>query len=223
MTIDFDKPVLTTLFSDVLTFIRDNIINVATWFADRSGANIPDGAKSWNATNRRFEKYNSTTPGWETLLDKTDSDNPYEIRAAVSNSCEGNASEADYAANAGKLGGDLAEAFTKKTDVRLVEFGGTGGSTQEEACNNLGVYSKTETIAEIGNKLAIVAYASTTETAYKNTTTTITAPTGYTFLFIPYQGFIHTFSIASDGKSVSIDNSAVSADLDIRFIWFKMG
>ncbi|MCP4123081.1 MAG: hypothetical protein GY751_15115, partial [Bacteroidetes bacterium] len=202
-------------------FIRDNIINVATWFADRSGANIPDGAKSWNPTNRRFEKYNSTTPGWETLLDKTDSENPYEIRAAVSNSCDGRAETAGEATNAVNLGLTPAANYTKNTDIRPVAFGGTGGDSDVNARNNLSVYSKTETIAEIGNKLAVVAYTSTTETAYMNTTTTISAPAGYTLLFIPYQGFIHTFSIASDGKSVSIDNSAVSADLDIRFIWFK--
>jgi len=66
MAIDFNLPVVGTLYTSVLTYIRDNIIAIAK-MDFTAASNIPTGALRLNSTFNRFEKYDGAD--WDDELD----------------------------------------------------------------------------------------------------------------------------------------------------------
>lgn len=66
MASDFNKPVSTDNYLDLLTTIRDNQKALAKMFDGETVSNTPVGAIRWSSANGRLEKYNGTT--WEALL-----------------------------------------------------------------------------------------------------------------------------------------------------------
>jgi len=71
MAIDFNLPTVSTLYTSVLTYVRDNISALAKMnFA--GGSNIPNGTIRWNDTDKKFEKYNSTAETWGDLATSFD-------------------------------------------------------------------------------------------------------------------------------------------------------
>ena len=63
---DWNLPVNTTAYTNVLQNLKDRDVDCATM--DFSTAtNIPDGTIRWNAANSRFEKWNATASAWEPL------------------------------------------------------------------------------------------------------------------------------------------------------------
>jgi len=66
MAIDFNLPTASTVYTSVLTYIRDNIKAIAKM--DFSGAsNIANGTIRWNSSADQFEIYNSTAGTWSAL------------------------------------------------------------------------------------------------------------------------------------------------------------
>ena len=64
MSADFNKPIQTDNYLDVLNYIRDNIISVSKQDYT-SASNIPNGAVRYNTTGSVFEKYNGST--WDEI------------------------------------------------------------------------------------------------------------------------------------------------------------
>lgn len=65
---DFSKPVLSDLYQNVLQYIRDLFADAVKWLDGTSSTNVPTGAKRWNATTKRFEKYDGVS--WVELIPK---------------------------------------------------------------------------------------------------------------------------------------------------------
>ena len=63
---NFEKPVTTDLYTDILTLIRENQTELAKMLDGSTATNIPTGAKRWNETNKRFEKFDGST--WTALV-----------------------------------------------------------------------------------------------------------------------------------------------------------
>ena len=66
MAANFSKPTTTDLYTDILTYVRDNITDSVKMLDGSTATKIPTGAKSWNTTLSRFEKYDGAT--WTALI-----------------------------------------------------------------------------------------------------------------------------------------------------------
>lgn len=76
---DFNKPTIDDLYTAVFTLMRENMAEVAKMLDASTATNIPTGAKRWNATTKRFEKWSGSA--WSELLAKaTDS---FDMRVAL--------------------------------------------------------------------------------------------------------------------------------------------
>lgn len=65
---DFNKPVLTSLYADMLTELKASIQESVIMLDGSTNTNIPTNAKRWNATNNYFENFNGTS--WVALTTK---------------------------------------------------------------------------------------------------------------------------------------------------------
>lgn len=64
---DWNTPILTTDYDDVLSYLKDRDADVAKMFASGSPTNIPTDAIKWNSTSKKFEKWNGSS--WVDLVD----------------------------------------------------------------------------------------------------------------------------------------------------------
>ena len=64
---DFSKPVTTDQYVTLLQEIRDMQTSLALMFNGTTDTNIPNNTIRWNATNNRFEIYDSTASTWSAL------------------------------------------------------------------------------------------------------------------------------------------------------------
>lgn len=62
---NWNNPTLTSLYTDVLTNLKDRDVELATQFDGASPTNLPTNTIRWNSTNNRWEKWNGTT--WNVL------------------------------------------------------------------------------------------------------------------------------------------------------------
>lgn len=76
---DFNKPTIDDLYTAVFTLMRENMAEVAKMLDASTATNIPVGAKRWNATTKRFEKWSGSA--WSELLAK-DVDS-FDMRVAL--------------------------------------------------------------------------------------------------------------------------------------------
>lgn len=65
---DYSQPVLSSLYSDMLTALKDRDTNIIKMFDGTTDTNLPSGAKRWNATSNVFEKYDGSA--WSPLSTK---------------------------------------------------------------------------------------------------------------------------------------------------------
>ena len=87
MAEDFSKPINTTTYLDILTYLRDNIDLLATMFKDPSSAsNIPTDSIQFDTTDRQFKKWTGTA--WAELLEvatATPTTHQYDILVSKAN------------------------------------------------------------------------------------------------------------------------------------------
>lgn len=65
---DFNKPLLTDLYVDMVDIINDRNTSTVKWLDGTTDDNLPNGAKRWNSTNNYFEKLSSGV--WSPLAAK---------------------------------------------------------------------------------------------------------------------------------------------------------
>jgi hypothetical protein len=63
---DFNKPVVTDNYTNVLAYIRDLFADVAKGLDATGSTNVPTNAIRWNSTNKFWEKYNGSWAALET-------------------------------------------------------------------------------------------------------------------------------------------------------------
>jgi hypothetical protein len=78
---DFSNPTLTTGYADFVAAVKARDEDIAKMFDGTTTTNLPTGAKRWNATAKKFEKFDGTSWGDLTTL--------YEIKVADSNKLNG--------------------------------------------------------------------------------------------------------------------------------------
>ncbi len=64
---DFNQPVLSSLYVNMLNDLKSRDIEAVTWMSG-SNTNVPTNAKRWNTSNNYFEKFNGTS--WVPLASK---------------------------------------------------------------------------------------------------------------------------------------------------------
>ena len=62
---DFNLPVLTTAYADFLAQMKSRDEDIIKMLDGTTSSNLPTGAKRWNATGNKWEKYNGTA--WSDL------------------------------------------------------------------------------------------------------------------------------------------------------------
>lgn len=69
---NWSLPVLTDLYTNVLSYLKDRDVDIARWFSTKYAAatNIVDGVVRWNNTNKNWEIWNGTTSTWGVLATK---------------------------------------------------------------------------------------------------------------------------------------------------------
>lgn len=82
---DWNNPTNTSDRLQVLGMLKDRDASLAVWFDGISDTNIPNNTKRWNATNKRFEKWNGS--GWLQMWPELDThlastSNPHATTAA---------------------------------------------------------------------------------------------------------------------------------------------
>lgn len=65
---DFNQPVLSSLYSDMLNILKERDKEALIWMEDSTNTNLPLNAKRWNSSNNYFEKFNGTS--WVALTAK---------------------------------------------------------------------------------------------------------------------------------------------------------
>ena len=65
---DFNQPVLSSLYSDMLNILKERDKEALIWMEGSSNTNLPLNAKRWNPSNNYFEKFNGTA--WVALTTK---------------------------------------------------------------------------------------------------------------------------------------------------------
>lgn len=78
---DFNLPVLTTGYAEFLAYMKARDEDAIKMLDGTTSSNLPDGAKRWNATANKWEKYDGTS--WSDLSTL------YEIKVADSNKLNG--------------------------------------------------------------------------------------------------------------------------------------
>lgn len=78
---DFSLPTLTTSYAEFVAAVKARDEDIAKMFDGTTTINIPNGAKRWNATSKKFEKFDGTS--WSDLTTL------YEIKVADSNKLNG--------------------------------------------------------------------------------------------------------------------------------------
>jgi hypothetical protein len=78
---DFSTPTLTTGYADFVAAVKARDEDIAKMFDGTTTTNLPNGAKRWNATGKKFEKFDGTS--WSDLTTL------YEIKVADSNKLNG--------------------------------------------------------------------------------------------------------------------------------------
>src|SRR3990172_5620442 len=127
MAADYNKPVLGDTYTNVLAEIRDNVADVAKLAA--AGSNVPTDAIRWNATTKRWEKYNGAA--WVELIVKAS--DKYDINVdRVDGFDAGNASgnipvsngTLNTDLNADKVDGANASASAGAGQIPILDGGG---------------------------------------------------------------------------------------------------
>lgn len=110
---DFNKPTIDDLYTAVFTLMRENMAEVAKMLDASTATNLPVGAKRWNATTKRFEKWSGSA--WSELLAKaTDS---FDMRVAQSDDVLISAGVS--AKTQGQIGGVPGSAVTNANSFLL--------------------------------------------------------------------------------------------------------
>lgn len=65
---DFNQPVLSSLYSDMLNILKERDKEALIWMEGSTNTNLPLNAKRWNSSNNYFEKFNGTS--WVALATK---------------------------------------------------------------------------------------------------------------------------------------------------------
>lgn len=65
---DFNQPVLSSLYSDMLNILKERDKEALIWMEGSTNTNLPLNAKRWNSSNNYFEKFNGTS--WVALTAK---------------------------------------------------------------------------------------------------------------------------------------------------------
>lgn len=78
---DFSLPTLTTSYAEFVAAVKARDEDIAKMFDGTTSTNLPDGTKRWNATGKKFEKFDGTS--WSDLTTL------YEIKVADSNKLNG--------------------------------------------------------------------------------------------------------------------------------------
>ncbi len=91
MNANFYLPTLTSTYANFLAEMKSRDEDIATWFDGTTSTNLPNKAKRWNETGKKFEKWNGTV--WSDLATL------YEIKARDSDRLNGQT--ASYYAVAG--------------------------------------------------------------------------------------------------------------------------
>lgn len=78
---DFSLPTLTTSYAEFVAAVKARDEDIAKMFDGTTTTNLPNGAKRWNATSKKFEKFDGTS--WSDLTTL------YEIKVADSNKLNG--------------------------------------------------------------------------------------------------------------------------------------
>ena len=65
---DFNQPVLSSLYSDMLNILKERDKEALIWMEGSSNTNLPLNAKRWNPSNNYFEKFDGTS--WVALTTK---------------------------------------------------------------------------------------------------------------------------------------------------------
>ena len=65
---DFNQPVLSSLYSDMLNILKERDKEALIWMEGSTNTNLPLNAKRWNSSNNYFEKFNGTA--WVALATK---------------------------------------------------------------------------------------------------------------------------------------------------------
>lgn len=78
---DFSLPTLTTSYAEFVAAVKARDEDIAKMFDGTTSTNLPDGVKRWNATGKKFEKFDGTS--WSDLTTM------YEIKVADSNKLDG--------------------------------------------------------------------------------------------------------------------------------------
>ena len=78
---NFSLPTLTSTYANFLTEVKSRDEDIVKMLDGVTPSNLPSGAKRWNATSNKFEKYNGST--WSVLTTL------YEIKVADSNKLNG--------------------------------------------------------------------------------------------------------------------------------------
>ena len=65
---DFTLPTLTSLYPDMVNLLKARDVDAVTWLDGTTSSNLPSGAKRWNSSASKFEKYDGTS--WEPLASK---------------------------------------------------------------------------------------------------------------------------------------------------------
>lgn len=65
---DFNQPVLSSLYSDMLNILKERDNEALIWMEGSTNTNLPLNAKRWNPSNNYFEKFNGTA--WVALATK---------------------------------------------------------------------------------------------------------------------------------------------------------
>ena len=78
---DFSLPTLTTSYAEFVAAVKERDEDIAKMFDGTNTTNLPNSAKRWNATGKKFEKFDGTS--WSDLT------TTYEIKVADSNKLNG--------------------------------------------------------------------------------------------------------------------------------------
>lgn len=78
---DFSLPTLTTSYAEFVAAVKARDEDIAKMFDGTTSTNLPNGVKRWNATGKKFEKFDGTS--WSDLTTL------YEIKVADSNKLNG--------------------------------------------------------------------------------------------------------------------------------------
>lgn len=86
MAADLSKPVVADQYLDVLAYIRDNFAAFAQMLDGVTPANLPNGARRFSTTTKRWETYSSGTSTWTEMVPKATG--KYDINVEQVDGCD---------------------------------------------------------------------------------------------------------------------------------------